>query len=732
MKFAPLLTLLLGTLAFAQLPPAEQIDRDLAGPFATTQAAPAHARRGEVCRRVEKLLIQQARYLGSTLHPWPQNPQARLLTDGKSDEHNIRPNTHTAFGLAVLARCLPDDAFPPEFTRQQAHDDAIAILRFALATHGAGGQRCTDGKQWHNQWQSALWAYSAGQAAWLLWDDLTPEMKWLAARMTCDEADRFIDLRPPMQIVSDTKAEENAWNSQVISLAYNMFPRHPHHERWRDAAIRWIINSFPTEADRTRDDVIDGRPLSAWLVGANVYDDYTLENHDRVHPDYMSTTKMLVFLRLNYAWAGNAPPAALDFNVEPIYQRCKWLTFPDGGFFYPNAQDWQLHRNADWFDDHCCMAVVYHDAQAARLMRIVLDTSEKMAARTAPAGPIVQPHETIFASTNQFIFEGDARAYLLMAALGEGPEPVSEEQLWHDLNGVHLFKYGMFGVRRSKNAVASFSWGRQVMGLVVPMDRDLLLSPNDRSMVGMVTVDGVSDRAAVRRVETPRIENALAVVGILDRGRVSKAAATTTQPRRIVNTPPIAEQRFGFLSLQDGTTVYVDTFALTGDAKPSSIDLGTLGVLNDRDWVYHDGTRTLHADTGETTFAAADAATRPPVKLDAKWLNLDDKLGIVCLSSSGQSYTPTPTTGRAGAGRFEQLLQLNVLSKGAIASAKPGDVLARTALVFFPTQSAAETKRLAERCRAEWTDARHVGIELPERRHVAIDLDQLTMTLAPR
>src|SRR5207302_3064848 len=117
----------------------------------------------------------------------------------------------------------------------------------------------------------------------------------------------------------------------------------------------------------------------------------------------------------------------------------------------------------------CCMAVEYNDAQAARLMRIVLETSEKMAARSAPNGSIVLPHETIFASTQHFIFEGDARAWLLMAAHGEGPEPVSEEQLWSDLRGPRVFKFGQFALQRSDRAIASFSWGRQVMGLCVPM-----------------------------------------------------------------------------------------------------------------------------------------------------------------------------------------------------------------------------------------------------------------------
>src|SRR6185369_14169878 len=79
--------------------------------FTATQVNPPITSRGEISHRVEKILIQQARYLVSTLHPWEQNDRALLLTDGGSVEAQIRPNAHTAYGLAVLCRAAPDDAF---------------------------------------------------------------------------------------------------------------------------------------------------------------------------------------------------------------------------------------------------------------------------------------------------------------------------------------------------------------------------------------------------------------------------------------------------------------------------------------------------------------------------------------------------------------------------------------------------------------------------------------------
>ena len=359
----------------AQVSPAAVIEAGLAGIFRTAAARPPAAHRGPVMRELEPVMLQQARFLVSQLQPWEAVPRAARLPLAKgaaSGEHGIRPGAHTAKGLALLVRLAPDDAFPEAFTRTQARERALEILRYLVHTHGASGEVCADGKPWKAQWQSAYWAAMTGEACWLLWDDLTPAERWLAARMVCDEADRFIGVVPPASLFNDSKAEENAWNSAVVSLAFNLFSRHPHHGAWRETAIRWIASSFATSRDVTRTDFVDGRPLREWLTGANVHDDFTLENHHRVHPDYMACTYLLTSQMPMYAWGGNPPPEAIQLNVPAINAALKKLATPDGSVIYPNGQDWGLHRNVDWFEYHAAMAVLLHDPQSAALMRHAL------------------------------------------------------------------------------------------------------------------------------------------------------------------------------------------------------------------------------------------------------------------------------------------------------------------------------------------------------------------------
>ncbi len=668
---------------FAQLPSRAQIEADLAGPFATSAAQPLLNERGELARRLEPLMAKQAEYLAGTLRPWTETSGALSLTDSKSGEHGIRPNAHTAFALAVMVRTMGDD-FPAGLSRETCRDKAVAILRFVLPTHGAGGRKCSDGKQWKDQWQSALWADRAGKAAWLLWDDLDPEMRWLAARMAADEADRFVGKTPPAQVEKDTKAEENAWNSTVVSLAANMLPRDPRAADWRRTAAIWAMSSFVRKADLAENPAVDGIRLADALAGPVIHDDYTLENHDRIHPDYMNTINLLRYQKHLYDWGGAPPPQALTWNTRKVYNVLGKLVLPDGGYVYANGQDWELHRLPHWIDTHAGESVWFGDARAARRMRLVLDTAERMSARD-PEGGMFLPGEYFFPSNQHMALDIFADTYLLLRGAGEGAEPVSEERLWKELSGRHVFETGKVAMVRTPKSVSTFSWGQQIMGMVLPLSKDLLLNPNERSMIGMIGIEGAKgDSPRMVRAAVAPMKEGFGVAGILERAGGA------------------AEQRFAFLALPDGRTVYADAVRTTAPAERLRLDLGTLGVLNEARWVYHDGSRSVFHEGGEEVFTATGDDEPKPVAMNSKWVNLDDMLGVVCLGPTRrQVYHPNRKPAR---GRVEQLFHLNTVDlkdgRGSNAG-KDGDPVARTLLVFYPSQKHEATRDAAEKTKLD-------------------------------
>ncbi len=69
-------------------------------------------------------------------------------------------------------------------SRDQLLDYARWHIRSLACQHGAlspGG--------WGNNWQSALWAVTAGQAGWLLWDELNYQERAYVGAMVISEAD---------------------------------------------------------------------------------------------------------------------------------------------------------------------------------------------------------------------------------------------------------------------------------------------------------------------------------------------------------------------------------------------------------------------------------------------------------------------------------------------------------------------------------------------------------------
>lgn len=673
--------------------------------YAVKQARPNMKFDCAFMHRLKPLMFQQAAYLISTLKPWNKDHDALTLTPSQSGEHDIRPNTHTAYGLAVMAR-LVKDGYPNGLSQKVCRDKAIDILRFVLPTHSS--MPTNNGKSWTSQWQSALWAFEAGTASWLLWDDLSEPMRYLAAKMVADEADRFITLKPPAQVDSDTKAEENAWDSLVIVLAYNMLPNHPHHQAWGEAAIRWVASSFVTQADTKSDEVIDGKPLREWVSGATLHEDYTLENHDRVHPDYMHTFTMCLYENMLYDWGGNPAPRILLHNARNVYDNLKALATPDGSYVYPNGQDWGLHRNPHWIEAHQIVATLFGDKEAARLALNGLDCTELMAKREGQSGGgIFLSSEYFFPSTQHYALEMLGALYAFMGTRGCGPEAVSENELWKKQQGRHVFDAGKFALMRSPRGIASFSWGKRVMGMIIPMQKDLLVSPYEKSLVGSIEVPGIKNEyPSVRKVEFPDVGKAFAVAGVLDRGRGA------------------AEQRFAFLALPDGRTIYADRLQQTSTTRIKRADLGSLAILNEPNWVYHNGKRTLYHVSGEQVFAAAGEDAPASEMFNSPWYNVDDALGILVLKANGrQTYTPTHKQER---GRVEQLLQLNSFVPDDKASSAP---LAQTVAVFYPTQKHADTKRVAKAVKLEPTGDDAFSIKLEDGKIVAVDLKKLTVTV---
>lgn len=514
-----------------------------------------------------------ARYLRGMVRPWTEDPKTSLLTESRHDENHIRPNTGAVEGFCFLYRFGPYDQAAVGVSRRQLLQETILpMIRYLVATHVTGTQRTGDGRPWGDAWQSAHWAQMLGRGAWYVWEDLPADLRAGVSRVVAHEADRIARMQPPHQIRLDTKAEENAWNSRVLSVAVLLLRSDSRRPAWEAAFQKWAMSSFLRPADAQCQTVIDGRTVAAQFTGANIYDDFTLENHDIVHPDYMTCFGLSLAATLDYALTARRPPECLRYNAAGIYENLKWFVLPDGGFVYPNGQDWQLFRNPDWAGAHIQMAVFGRDPDAWALAGRSLAALEKMQARWG-TGAVYAPGETFFASSQTDLFHALAQSWLILRTADK------IERTPSDRRGVRRLDSGKIILRRTGTAIHTFSWGAKVMAQCVPYRQDRIVSPDQANGIGHIWI---KDRRAplptrVSDVKVTHGEDWFAAELVLNHGEAVRATLR-------------------FRSNPDGSWTMSEKLIARSDVATTRIATGLIGILNNPGWVYERGKRTLTLD----------------------------------------------------------------------------------------------------------------------------------------
>lgn len=586
-------------------------------------------------QRIYVAVQQLARYLRTLVHPWQEDAALALMTDSRSGEHHIRPNTGAVRGFCFLCRFGPYDESIVGVSRSGLlRDTVIPMMRYLVATHVTGTRPTSDKRPWGDAWQSAHWAQHLGSGAWYVWDELPEDVRQGVRRVVAHEADRIAASSPPHQIRLDTKAEENAWNSRILSVAVLLLPDDPRRPGWETAFQQWVLSSFLRPADEHSQTVVDGRTVAAQFGGANIHDDFTLENHNIVHPDYMTCISLTLGAELDYALSGRRPPECLHYNVAEIYENLKWFVLPDGGFVYPNGQDWQLFRNADWTVKSVMMSVLLRDPEAWSLATRCLDTLEKMQARS-PSGTVYAPGETFFASTQTDLLSSLATSWLLLKLADD------IERAPRDRRGVRRLDSGKIILHRTDAALHTFSWGPKVMAQCVPYRLDRIVSPDPLNGIGHIAL-------ADRQAPLPTRLCDVQVTSWEDGFQAELVVAHGEQIR--------AELQF--TSHQDGCFAIREKLVALTEVTTARIATGQIGILNNPGWVYETGRRTVAINGQEEVIPALSGKSfgAEGVKL----LSIDGVLSIRGVQPLRPRYVAAKQPNRA---RATDLLYLNYVDR---------------------------------------------------------------------
>jgi hypothetical protein len=407
-------------------------------------------------RQVRGSLEESERYLlGTQYGATPSASRSRaylaLLGRSRDDELDIRLPAMAALTVAIGLRTGAADTRRTDASATTATRYVAQLLRSIACQH-----RAVSPDGWGDGWETAHWAMLTGAAAWLLWGSLNPRTQADVAAMLSDEADVQLSRAvaywglPDGTIVTpgDTKAEECAWNAGLLSLAASMMPSAPHAALWRAKAAELAVAAYAVRSDDTSPAVVNGVPLADRLQGFNAYDDGSVENHLRIHPDYASSVQLLWLAADFDRLARQRAPEAMFHNGGLVYSAFSTVSYqpgaasPAGGtyaapggtvyvpgtqaIYYPQGDDWGQSRRAHFvsMDAHAMVYAQYLGAtgwraadaltQHERAQRRLWRSSGAHDGRTYSVDPVVAAQQDTYPGREEYAAQNLATAWLAL------------------------------------------------------------------------------------------------------------------------------------------------------------------------------------------------------------------------------------------------------------------------------------------------------------------------------
>ncbi|MBQ4520147.1 MAG: hypothetical protein II999_06015 [Bacteroidaceae bacterium] len=304
-----------------------------------------------------------------------------------ANEQGVRPNADLSMICAFLVKYGQGKVELPEgVTWEDLKTLAKKSLIFAYSTHKANKLKvCSNGGYWgsisndDHVWESSLWAMSVAYSAFFQWETLSEEQRGYIQAMLVAECNYELQRNIPTGYSGDTKAEENGWETNVLAATLGLFPNHELASQWFDRLREFAINCYSHPSDATDNTVIDPeydqKTVADFYKGQNLYNDYTLQNHNLFHTSYQNVVmqelgESALALKLfqlglhgTEKWKTNA---LMHNNEEVMEEVLDWLALADGELAMPNGNDWSLFLY-DQITSYTTMACFMHDEDALML-----------------------------------------------------------------------------------------------------------------------------------------------------------------------------------------------------------------------------------------------------------------------------------------------------------------------------------------------------------------------------
>ena len=609
------------------------------------------------------------------------------MTNG---EDGVRPNADLSMICAFLVKYGKDKVeLPAGVTWNDLEQMAMKSLVFAYSTHKANKLKtCSGNNYWGSTatsdyvWESSLWAMSVAYSAFFQWDKLSDKQKGYIEKLLKAECNYELNRSIPTGYNGDTKAEENGWEVDVLAATLGLFPNDALAPKWFARLREFAINSYSHKEDANNTTVIDpeydNKTVADLYKGQNLFDDYTLQNHNFFHTSYQNVVmqelgEAALALKLfqqktigEEKWKTNA---LMHNNDKVMKEVLNWLALADGELAMPNGNDWSLFLY-DQITSYTTNACFLGDSDALMLENMAYKYIKARQTTTSDGSWLLRSD----IGARRMGVEGHR---VMMTWLMHEIMSTAENKptTWSDFNQ----RYAQAKIFPCQNIVRAatddrftcFSWstGKQsYTGYIAAnsADQNKIIVPyrenNTGNFLGWYTVNG-------------KKTNATPVVSGIYRLRGN----SYTMNGELNTNEGTLNNRFAIYSTPGNAVIYTDYVKANAAANITKAQGGLMAISVD------ELTRTKRTLYYKDTHKQSDGSTF--MTLNSHWVNIDNALGIVNVDDSVMGF------GDRANNNSIMTAKLYSAYSSKNRQVKAGDVVDKHNIVYYSNINSENTKK---------------------------------------
>jgi len=610
-----------------------------------------------------------------------------------SNEQGVRPNADLSMICAFLYKYGKDKVtLPTGVTWDDVNKMARKSLIFAYSTHKANKLKaCSAGDYWGSTssadyvWESSLWSMSVAYSAYFQYDSLTTAQKQYVYNLVKAESNYELTRNIPTGYAGDTKSEENGWETNILACALGLYPNDALASQWYDRLRSFAINCYSHINDATDASVIDpdynNKTVKDLYLGKNLYDDYTLQNHNYFHTSYQNVVMQELgesFLALKMfqtgingteIWKTNA---LMHNNQNVMDKVLNKLALADGELAMPNGNDWSLFLY-DQIASYSTMACFLKDPNALMLENLAYKNIKARQTTTTDGSWLLR------ADVGARRMGVDAHRVMMTWLMHEMASTASVTPTeWSDFRAnndkAEVFKTQNLVRANTKDRFTCFSWSTGISSYTGYFtqncpDKNKIVVPykanNTGNILGWYTVSGKATNA------TPVTSGIYDLKGnsYTMNGVINTNDASLTNNFAIYSTPGNALIYLDYVKANSAVTITA--------AKGGLLAISTDNFTKLQRTIYHSNGRYQTNGSSTVTFATS-------------WANIDNQIGIVTPGTTSMAFGDRAVTNSIYTSNFYPLYSA---ASRAVAS---GAVVDRRQMIYYSGVSAIKTQEFAD------------------------------------